>query len=67
MYPNVSTIISRVSRLVYEGIGRINLQRPPMRKGMKYHVLNLTSWNVCMAVDTPKTTVKMIVAAMEGV
>jgi hypothetical protein len=54
-----------------EGMGGVGLetgdvQKPPMMRGMKYHVLYLKSWNVWRRVVKEKDTTKIMAAVLEG-
>ena len=43
-----------------------NLQKPPITKGMKYHVRLLSSWYVCAVVVAMNRTMNTAAAAKEG-
>jgi hypothetical protein len=42
-------------------------QNPPIRNGIKYHVLFLNNWNECKIAVAKKRIMKITAAAKEGV
>jgi hypothetical protein len=50
-----------------EGCGIVgDVRKPPMRRGMKDHVLDLRSWKVWRRVVREKRTTKIMAAVLEG-
>jgi hypothetical protein len=69
-YPIVSTAEMKVSHtdilVKTKRVIKLDLQNPPMRNGMKYHVRFFINWNVCREVVIAKSIMKMIAATKEG-